>query len=71
MKRHLTPNTLIVVALTACFSLACAQAIDLGTQVFGSGHTSTLALIGNAAGVLGCALSARFGIRRLHRAQAC
>ena len=71
MKKHLTPNNLIVLALTAVFSLACAQAIDLGSQILGSGTASTPALIGDAAGLLGCALSARFGLRRLYRAQTC
>ena len=71
MKKHLTPHNLIVLALTAVFSLACAQAIDLGSQIFGSGTASTPALLGDAAGLLGCALSARFGLRRLYRAQAC
>jgi hypothetical protein len=71
MNKHLTPRNLIVLALTVVFSLACAQAIDLGSQFLGSGPASTPALIGDAAGLLGCALSARFGLRRLHRVQAC
>jgi hypothetical protein len=71
MKRHLTPHNLIVLALTAVFSLACTQAVELGSQILGSGTASTPALIGDAAGVLGCALSARFGLRRLYRAQTC
>lgn len=67
MKKHLTPYNLIVLALTAVFSLAYAQAIDLGSQILGSGTAPTPALIGEAAGLLGCALSARLGFRRLHR----
>ncbi len=71
MKKHLSPRNLIVLALTGVFSLACAQGIDLGSQILGSGTASIPATIGDAAGLLGCALSARFGLRRLYRAQAC
>jgi hypothetical protein len=71
MKRHLTPHTLIVLALTAVFSLAFAQAVDFGSQLLGSGPASTSALLGDMAGLLGCALSAYFGLRLLRRAQVC
>jgi hypothetical protein len=71
MKRHLTPHNLIILALTAVFSLAFAHMVDLGSQLLGAEPASTLALIGDAAGLLACALSARLGLRHLHGAWTC
>lgn len=68
---RLTPNGLIVIALTAVFSLAAGHLIDLGAQILGSGPTSTLALVGDTAGLIACAISALFGLRHLSRSQAC
>ena len=64
---RLTPAGLMMVALTAVFSLAAAHLTDLGIQVLGSGPASTPALIGDVLGLLACAVSARFGFRRLSR----
>jgi hypothetical protein len=58
MKRHLTPHNLIVLALTAVFSLTFAHLVDLGSPIPGSGPAP--AMIGDAAGLLGCAISAHY-----------
>jgi len=68
---RLTPNGLIVLALTAVVSLAAGHLVDIGAQAFGSGPASTLALVGDIAGLIACAVSARFGLRRLLRSQVC
>jgi hypothetical protein len=68
---RLTSNGLIVIALTAVFSLTAGHLIDLGTQILGSGPASTLALVGDVAGLIACAISARFGLRHLFRSQTC
>ena len=68
---RLTPNGLIIIALTAVFSLTAAHLTDLGTQMLGSGAASTPALIGDVLGLLACAASARFGLRRLSRSSTC
>jgi hypothetical protein len=52
---RLTPNGLIIIALTAVFSLAAAHLTDLGTRMLGSGAASTPALIGDVLGLLACA----------------
>jgi hypothetical protein len=66
-----TPNTLIVIALTAVVSLTAAHLVGLGEQILGSGPTSTFALVGNIAGLVACAGSAWFGVRRLSYSRAC
>jgi hypothetical protein len=68
---RISPNTLIIVALTAVVSLAAGHLVDLGTQVLGSGPASTPALIGDIAGLAACAISARFGWRHIGRSRAC
>jgi hypothetical protein len=68
---RLTPNGLIVIALTAVFSLAAGHLVDLGVQILGSGPTSTLVLVGDTAGLIACAISALFGLRHLSRSPAC
>jgi hypothetical protein len=68
---RLTPNGLIILALTAVFSLAAGHLTDLGAQILGSGPASTPALVGDAAGLLACAVSARFGLRHLSRCHTC
>jgi hypothetical protein len=70
-NRRITTNGLIILALTAVFSLAAAHLVDLGTQLLGSGPTSTFALVGDIAGLLACAVSAGFGLRHLRHAQTC
>jgi hypothetical protein len=70
-NRRITTNGLIILALTAVFSLAAAHLVDLGTQLLGSGPTSTFALVGDIAGLLACAVSARFGLRHVRYAQTC
>jgi hypothetical protein len=67
---RITPNILIV-ALTAVFSLGAFHLVGLGDEALGSGGTSTLALIGNVAGLITCAASAWFGLGRLSSANAC
>ena len=62
---RLTTNALIGIALTAVFSLTAGLLVDFGSQVTGSGPTSTPALIGDIAGLLACGASAWFGVRRL------
>jgi hypothetical protein len=66
-----TPNGLIVLALTAVVSLAAGHLVDIGTQIFGPGAASTPALVGDIAGLIACAISVRFGLRRILRSQAC
>jgi hypothetical protein len=68
---RLTSNRLIVIALTAVFSLAAGHLVDLGTQILGSCPTSTLALAGDVVGLIACVISARFGLRHLFRSQTC
>jgi hypothetical protein len=70
-NRRLTTHALIGITLTAVFSLAATHLVDLGSQVSGSGHASTLDLVGDIAGLVACAVSARFGIHHLSRSQAC
>jgi hypothetical protein len=55
---RLTSDGLIIVALTAVFSLAAGHLTDLGAQVLGSGEPSTLVLVGDVAGLIACAISA-------------
>jgi hypothetical protein len=66
-NRRITPNVLIGIALTAVFSLAAGHLVDLGSQVLGSGPSSTPALVGDIAGLLACGASAWFGLRHLCR----
>jgi hypothetical protein len=68
---RLTTNVLIGIALTAVFSLTAGHLVDLGSQVTGSGPTSTPALVGDIAGLLACGASAWFGVRRLCRPHEC
>jgi hypothetical protein len=68
---RLTPNGLIIIALTAVFSLAAGHLTDVGAQILGSGPASTAALVGDVAGLIACAASARFGLRHLSRSRAC
>jgi hypothetical protein len=68
---RLTPNAMIVVALTAVFSLAAGHLTDLGAQILGSGAPSTFALVGDVAGLIACAISAVYGLRHLSRSRAC
>jgi hypothetical protein len=68
---RLTSNGLIIIALTAVFSLAAGHLTDLGAQLLGSGPASTPALIGDGAGLIACALSARYGLRHLSRSSTC
>jgi hypothetical protein len=70
-NRRLSTHTLIAIALTAVFSLAAGHLVDLGSQVLGSGQPSAAALVGDAAGLVACAVSAWYGLRRLHRPHAC
>jgi hypothetical protein len=67
----LTSNGLIIIALTAVFSLAAGHLTDLGAQALGSGGPSTLVLVGDVAGLIGCAISARYGLRQLSRSSIC
>jgi hypothetical protein len=71
MKKLITPHNLVVLALTAVFSLAAAHLVDLGSQVLGSGPASTPALIGDIAGLICCAVSAAYGLRRVRGPRAC
>jgi hypothetical protein len=68
---RLTPNTMIVIALTAVFSLAAGHLTDLGAQILGSGAPSTPALVGDVAGLIACAISAAYGLHRLSRSRTC
>jgi predicted membrane protein len=64
---RVTPNLLIAIALSAVFSLAIAHGIDLARFAFGSGPTSPWAIAGSVAGLICCAVSARYGLREMHR----
>lgn len=70
-NKRLSTHTLIAVALTAVFSLAAAHLVDLGSQVLGSGGPSAPALVGDAVGLVACAVSAWYGLRRLRRPHVC
>jgi hypothetical protein len=70
-KRLITPYSLIILALTAVFSLASGHLVDLGEQLLGSGPPSTLALVGDTVGLIACAVSAWFGVRALSRTRTC
>jgi hypothetical protein len=66
-----TPTILIGIALTAAVSLTAAHLVGLGDQILGSGPTSTFALVGNIVGLITCAASAWFGVRRLSYSRTC
>jgi hypothetical protein len=68
---RLTSNGLVIIALTAVVSLATGHLVDLGNQMLGSGPASTFALVGDFAGLVGCAVSAWLGVRYLTRSHAC
>jgi hypothetical protein len=68
---RLTSTGLITIAFTAVFSLAAGHLTDLSAQLLGSGPASTPALIGDGAGLIACALSALYGLRRLSHAKTC
>jgi hypothetical protein len=70
-KPRITPDLILPLALSAVFSLAIAQGIDLGHQLFGAGQASTWSIVGSAAGLIGCALSFRYGLRRRQRGYDC
>jgi hypothetical protein len=62
-KKGPITHLLIIVACTGVVSLVIAHGIDLGTQVLGSGPASTGAIVGDVAGLLGCAISVLLGWR--------
>jgi hypothetical protein len=64
---RVTPNLLLAIALSAVFSLAIAHGIDLAQLAFGSGPASPWAIVGSVAGLICCAISAWFGLRRMRR----
>ena len=68
---RISPQLLLGVALSAVFSLAIAQAFDLARLIFGSGSASPWSIAGSAAGLVACSLSARYGLRRMHRHGTC
>jgi hypothetical protein len=70
-NRRLATHALIGLALTAVFSLAAGHLIDFGDQVLGSGHASTLDLVGDTAGLIACATSAWYGLRHFSTSHAC
>jgi hypothetical protein len=64
MKRKCSPSPLLVaIAFTAVISLAIGHSIDLGTQMLGSGPASTVAVVGDIAALICCALSVPLGRR--------
>ena len=64
---RISPQLLLGIALSAVFSLAIAHGIDLARFAFGSGPASPWAIAGSIAGLIGCAVSARYGLRHMHR----
>ncbi|HEY0280207.1 MAG TPA: hypothetical protein VGC32_18235 [Solirubrobacterales bacterium] len=70
-KPRITPDLILPIALSAVFSLAIAQGLDLGHLVVGSGPASTWSIVGSAAGLISCALSFRYGLRRRQRGYDC
>jgi hypothetical protein len=62
-----TFNILVPLAFSAAVSLMLGQLADLGVHLLGTGSISTLSLVGDAAGVAGCALSIWVGFRRISR----
>lgn len=64
MKKTCSPTPLLVaVACSAVIALAIAHSIDLGTELLGSQPASTIAVVGNIAGLICCALSVPLGRR--------
>jgi predicted membrane protein len=64
---RVTPNLLLAIALSAVFSLAIAHGIDLARLTLGSGPASPWAIVGSVAGLIGCAVSAAYGLRHMRR----
>lgn len=62
-KRRSFSHLLIAVACTAVVSLVIGNSIDLGNQLLGAGPASTLAIVGDLAALLGCAVSVTLGVR--------
>jgi hypothetical protein len=72
MKTRRLPHKILVpLLLSAAASLLLAHLIDLGLQLFGSAPVSTLAVIGNLAGLATCALAVAVGWTRGPRSPAC
>jgi hypothetical protein len=68
---RISPQLLLAIALSAVLSLAIAHGIDLARFAFGSGPASPWAIAGGVAGLICCAASATYGLRRVHRHGAC
>lgn len=66
-SRFLSPRNLVVLALTAVFSLAVGHMVDLGNQLLGPGPASSVVVIADLAGLATCAGSAWLGVRGLRR----
>jgi hypothetical protein len=62
-----TFNILVPLAFSAAISLMLGQLVNLSIQLFGSGGISALPLIGDLAGIAGCALSIWVGCRWISR----
>jgi hypothetical protein len=58
---------LVPLLFSTAVSLALAHLVDLSIQVLGSAPISTLAVIGNLAGLSACILSIAIGVRRISR----
>lgn len=62
-KRCAISRLLIPLAFSAVTSLAIAHLVDLGAQTLGAGRVSTVAVVGDLAGLLCCAVSVWLGLR--------
>jgi hypothetical protein len=73
MIKNCTTHTRWIAPLTftAAISLALGHAVELGEQTLGSGPASTAALVGNLVGLIACAASVGFGLRRVRRSNIC
>jgi hypothetical protein len=64
MKKTCPPTPLLLaVACSAVIALALGHLIDLGVELLGSQPASTIAVVGNLAGLICCALSVPLGRR--------
>jgi hypothetical protein len=68
---RLSTRILVPLLFSAAISLAIAHLLDLGYEVLGSEPVSTLAVIGNLAGLVACAASVAVGLRRVSRLSGC
>lgn len=70
-KPRISHNLLLAFALSAVFSLAFSQGLNLVSMTLGNAPHSAWAISGAVAGLIGCAASAWFGLRHINRCETC